>query len=334
MTSRDRTLCASKVSSTSRDVGIALLGYGTVGSAVHRLLEERSADISSRFGIQFRVIRALVRDPLKERRHPAPRGMLTKAYEDLRDPDISIVVEAMGGLEPTRAHLLAAIGAGRHVVTANKQVVAWHGEELTRAAGRANVMIRYEAAVCAAVPILRVLRTGIPPLGTHTITGVVNGTTNYILGEMERGVSFDEALADAQALGYAESEPEDDLSGSDAAAKMVILGRAAFGAELTMADVEWSGIDHVRPAQVVAAKEAGHALRLVGTARRTGDGVEIVVEPVSLPGDHPLAALRRATNGVVLEGPDFGRLTLIGPGAGGRATASAVLTDLLEVVGA
>ena len=334
MTSRGGTLCASKVSSTSRDVGIALLGYGTVGSAVHRLLEERSAEISSQFGIRFRVVRALVRDPLKERRHPAPRGMLTTAYDDLRHPDISIVVEAMGGLDPTRAHLLAAIDDGRHVVTANKQVVAWHGDELARAAAVAKVMIRYEGAVCAAVPILRVLRTGVPPLGTHAITGVVNGTTNYILGEMERGVSFDEALADAQMLGYAETAPEDDLSGSDAAAKMVILARAAFGAELTMADAVWSGIDQVRPEQIVAASEAGHALRLVGTARRTGDGIQIAVEPVSLPGDHPLAGLKRAMNGVILEGPDFGRLTLIGPGAGGRATASAVLTDLLEVVAA
>src|SRR2546425_9210522 len=208
----------------SVDVPVALLGYGTVGSAVNRLLTESADDIERATGHRLRVVRALVRDTGKEREYPAPAGVLTSDVRDiLDDPNVAVVAEVMGGLEPTGEFVLELLRAGKPVVSANKQLVARRGAELFAAASAAGVQLRFEASVCAAIPVIKVLRESLVATNVHRVLGIVNGTTNFILTRMEAGADYGEALAEAQQLGYAEADPTDDVSGADAAAKMAIL---------------------------------------------------------------------------------------------------------------
>ena len=215
------------------DVPVALLGYGTVGSAVDRLLQENAEDIERATGHRLRVMRALVRDPAKEREHPPADGVLTTDFAAIRDdPSIAIVAEVMGGLEPTGEHVLDLLRAGKPVVSANKQLIARRGAELFSAASEAGVQLRFEASVCAAIPVIKILREALVVTNVHRILGIVNGTTNFILTKMEEGAEYAEALAEAQALGYAEADPTEDVSGADAAAKMAILATIAFGSRV------------------------------------------------------------------------------------------------------
>jgi homoserine dehydrogenase len=315
----------------SVDVPVALLGYGTVGSAVDRLLREQAADIERATGHRLRVVRALVRDPAREREPDAP---LTADFAEIRDdPEIAIVAEVMGGVEPTGDYVLELLRAGKPVVTANKQLVARRGAELFHAAHEAGVQLRFEASVCAAIPVIKVLREALVVSNVHRVLGIVNGTTNFVLTEMERGASYEEALAEAQRLGFAEADPTEDVSGADAAAKMAILATVAFGSRVTPVHVATQGLEGVQPEDVAAAREMDMVVRLVGAATLADGKVDVRVRPALVDRHHPLAAVEGAFNAVMLQGDAIREITLEGPGAGGIETASAVVADLIAIVG-
>jgi homoserine dehydrogenase len=312
---------------------IGLLGYGTVGSAVHRLLAGGAEAIERVTGGPVEVAAALVRDPA---RHPdAPAGLLTTDFARLRDDAaISVVCEVMGGVDPTRAYVLDLLRAGKSVVSANKQLLARHGEELFGEAERRGVQLRFEASVCAAIPVIKVLRESLIVGGVHRIDGIVNGTTNFILSRMvQAGAAYADALAEAQRLGYAEADPTDDVTGADAAAKVAILASIAFHTRVLLEEVDHVGIDRLDLDDVEHAAELGYSVKLIASAMRVGDDVVARVHPCLLARDHPLAAVEGAFNAVMLRGESIREVILEGPGAGGDETATAVIGDLLTVIG-
>src|SRR5438477_1122981 len=251
----------------SVDVGVGLLGYGTVGAAVSRMLAESGDEIERATGHRLTVVRALVRDPARHREFAPGDGVLTDDFAVIRDdPSVDVVAEVMGGLDPAGGYVRELLGAGKSVVTANKQLVAREGADLFAIASDAGVQLRFEASVCAAIPVVKVLRESLVVSNVHRVLGIVNGTTNFILSRMEHGGSYAEALAEAQALGYAEADPSDDVNGADAAAKMAILATVAFGSRVTLDDVETRGITEVEPSHVAAAAQLGMVVRLVGIA--------------------------------------------------------------------
>ena len=316
------------------DVPVALLGYGTVGSAVDRLLREQAEDIERATGHRLRVVKALVRNAENEREPPAGPGILTTDFGDLtRDPSIALIAEVMGGIEPAGAHVLSLLTAGKPVVTANKQLVAQRGTELFAAAVQGGVQLRFEASVCAAIPVIKVLREALVVSNVHRVLGIVNGTTNFILTAMEEGRDYAEALGEAQRLGYAEADPTDDVSGADAAAKMAILATVAFGTRIALADVEHEGIEAITPAHVAAAREMEAVVRLIGQATLADGRFDVRVGPAFVDRHHPLAAVEGAFNAVMLQGDAIREIVLEGPGAGGIETASAVVADMVSVVG-
>ena len=318
----------------SVDVPVALLGYGTVGSAVNRLLTEGADEIERATGHRLRVVRALVRDEAKERPFPAAPGVLTTDFAAIRDdPSVAVVAEVMGGVDPTGSMVIELLRAGKSVVTANKQLVARRSADLFDAASDAGVQLRFEASVCAAIPVVKVLRESLVVTNVHRVLGIVNGTTNFILTRMEAGGSYADALAEAQLLGYAEADPTEDVSGADAAAKMAILATVAFGARVALADVSYRGIEEVTPEIVSAARELGMVVRLVGAATLLDGAVDVQVGPALVDEAHPLAAVDGPFNAVMLQGDAIREITLEGPGAGGIETASAVVADMVSVIG-
>jgi homoserine dehydrogenase len=318
----------------SVDVPVALLGYGTVGAAVSRLLADGAEDIERATGHRLRVVRALVRDTAKERGFPADDGVLTDDFAAIRDdPSIAVVAEVMGGVAPTGDYVLELLRAGKPVVSANKQLVARRGGELFAAAHEAGVQLRFEASVCAAIPVIKVLRESLVVSNVHRVLGIVNGTTNFVLTRMEGGATYAEALAEAQELGYAEADPTDDVSGADAAAKMAILATVAFGARFTIDDVAFEGIESIEPQHVRAAAGLEAVVRLVGSATLADGKVDVRVAPAFVEKHHPLAGIEGATNAVVLQGDAIREIMLEGPGAGGIETASAVVADMVSVIG-
>ena len=320
--------------STPIDVPVALLGYGTVGAAVHRLLTEQGDEIERATGHRPRVVHALVRDVGKQRGFAAPPGMLTTdPAEILDDPEIRVVAEVMGGVEPAGDHVLALLRSGRSVVTANKQLVARRGAELFAAASESGVQLRFEASVCAAIPVIKVLRESLVVTNVHRMLGIVNGTTNFILSAMEEGRSYADALAEAQRLGYAEADPTDDVGGIDAAAKTAILATVAFGTRVPIEWVEVEGIEGVTSEHVAAARALDMRVKLLGRATLVGDRVDVRVGPAFVDAHHPLAAVEGAFNAVMLQGDAIREITLEGPGAGGIETASAVVADMVSVIG-
>lgn len=297
---------------------VGLLGYGTVGAAFAKLLEERAAAIEQTTGYR-----------------PAISGVLTRSRGDFDDilQKSDLVVELIGGLEPAREYMLKAIEAGKHVVTANKLVLSQHGEQLYEAARAAGVQLRFEAAVGGAVPAIRVIHETLAAAHLDRVHGIINGTTNYILSEMTRtGLSYDEAVAEAQRLGYAEADPTEDVTGRDAACKMAILARLAFNAPINLDQVQYEGIEHITSADIAYAKELGLSLKLVGSAERIDGKLAVRVYPAFLYADHPLAAVNGAFNAVTIESPAITEITLSGPGAGGSQTASAVLGDVVSAI--
>jgi homoserine dehydrogenase len=302
----------------SATVPIGLLGHGTVGSAFAQLLSERAGQVRSVTG-----------------RAPEIAGVLTRSRGDFEDilERSQAIVELMGGIDPAREYVLRALRNGRHVVTANKQLLSQHGDELLEAAREGGAQLRFEAAVAGVVPVIRVLSESLAAAHVERIHGIVNGTTNYILSEMARsGCSYADALAEAQRLGYAEADPSEDVSGRDAAAKMAILARLAFGAPVHLDQVPYEGIEHLTSDDIEYAQELGLGLKLVGTAERIGDGVSVRVHPVFLYGGHPLASVGGPYNAVTVESQAITEITMSGPGAGGPQTASAVLGDLVSVL--
>jgi homoserine dehydrogenase len=316
------------------DVGVGLLGYGTVGAAVHRLLVEGADDIERATGHRLRVVRALVRDASKARGfEPAPGVVTTDPAAVRDDPSIAVVAEVMGGVDPAAEYVLDLLAAGKPVVTANKQLVAQRGAELFRAASDAGVQLRFEASVCAAIPVIKVLREALVVTNVHRVLGIVNGTTNFVLTEMEGGSSYEEALGEAKRRGFAEADPTDDVSGADAAAKMAILATVAFGSRVTLADVDHRGIEGITRQHVAAARELEMVVRLVGAATLVDGRLDVRVRPALVDRHHPLAAVEGAFNAVMLQGDAIREITLEGPGAGGLETASAVVADMVSVIG-
>jgi len=318
----------------SVDVPVALLGYGTVGAAVNRLLIESADDIERATGHRLRVVKALVQNPGKERVYPPAGGVLTTDFREIADdPSIAVVAEVMGGVEPAGGYVLDLLRGGKHVVSANKQLIARRGAELFEAATSSGVQLRFEASVCAAIPVIKVLRESLVVTNVHRVLGIVNGTTNFVLTEMEGGKTYGEALAEAQARGYAEADPTDDVSGADAAAKMAILATVAFNSRVDLADVEYSGITGIDPLDVAAARQLDMVIRLVGAARLVDGHVDVRVHPALVDKQHPLAKVDGAFNAVMLQGDAIREITLEGPGAGGTETASAVIADITTVIG-
>jgi homoserine dehydrogenase len=316
------------------DVPVALLGYGTVGSAVDRLLADNAEDIERATGHRLRVVRALVREPAKERPEPATEGVLTTDFASIRDdPAIALVAEVMGGVEPTGDYVLELLRAGKPIVSANKQLIARKGAELFHTASQAGVQLRFEASVCAAIPVIKILREALVATTVHRVLGIVNGTTNYILTKMEEGAEYADALAEAQRLGYAEADPTEDVNGADAAAKMAILSTIAFGSRTTLGDVAFEGIEQVTSEHVRAAREMEMVVRLIGAATLTEGKIDVRVGPALVDRHHPLAAVEGAMNAVMLQGDAIREITLEGPGAGGMETASAVVADMVSIVG-
>ncbi len=318
----------------SVDVGVGLLGYGTVGSAVSRMLAESGDEIERATGHRLTVVRALVRDPAKNRDFAPGDDVLTDDFAALRDdPRVDVVAEVMGGIEPAGGYVRELLRAGKPVVSANKQLVAREGADLFAIASAAGVQLRFEASVCAAVPVVKVLRESLVAENVHRVLGIVNGTTNFVLSRMARGGTYAEALAEAQALGYAEPDPTDDVTGADAAAKIAILATVAFGSRVLLDDVPYRGIETIEPAHVAAAASFGMALKLIGIATLTEGAVDVRVQPAFVENAHPLASVEGSSNVVVLQGDAIREVTLGGPGAGGIETASAVVADLVSVVG-
>jgi homoserine dehydrogenase len=311
---------------------VALLGCGTVGSAVLKLIEEQSEDLAARIGRPVQVVGIAVRRPAH---HPdVPAHLLTTDAEALvRRDDVDLVVEVIGGIEPARTLMLAAFEAGKSVVSANKALLADDGVALHAAAAKSGVDLYYEAAVAGAIPLLRPLRESLAGDQIRRVVGIVNGTTNYILSRMaETGAGFAEALAEATELGYAEADPTADVDGFDAAAKAAILASLSFHTPVNASEVHREGIASVSATDVARAAEIGCTVKLLAICERVnGDSVAVRVHPAMIPTTHPLAAVGGAFNAVFVEAEAAGQLMFYGQGAGGLPTASAVLGDLVAV---
>jgi homoserine dehydrogenase len=289
-------------------VKVGILGKGTVGAAFRELLESRAEMVAEVSG-----------------KRPVVAGVLSSSEGDFAEilAASDIVVELIGGTDPALGHVTRALRDGKHVVTANKQLLAQHGEELVAAAREGGAQLRFEAAVAGAIPVIRVVQESLGAIPIEKVFGIVNGTTNYILTEMARsGLSYEEALKQAQDLGYAEADPTEDVGGADAAAKMAILARLAFGAPVNLEDVPYEGIERIKPDDLAYAKELGLSLKLLGVAERVGeDAISVRVFPCFLYPGHPLSPIEGPFNAVMVESPAITEITMSGPGAGGRETA-------------
>jgi homoserine dehydrogenase len=325
------------MSTQPRPVRVALLGCGVVGSQVARLVHEQADDLAARVGAPVELVGIAVRRLGLPRDVDLPAELFTPDAEALvsRD-DVDVVVEVIGGIEPARSLILTALGHGASVVTANKALLAEDGATLFAAAERAGRDLYYEAAVAGAIPILRPLRESLAGDRVTRVLGIVNGTTNFILDRMDTaGTGFEEALAEAQELGYAEADPTADVEGFDAAAKAAILASLAFHTRVTAADVHREGIAEVTASDVASAREMGCVVKLLAICSLSdgpgGGAVSARVHPAMIPRSHPLASVREAYNAVFVESEAAGQLMFYGPGAGGAPTASAVLGDLVTV---
>jgi homoserine dehydrogenase len=297
---------------------IGLLGHGTVGGAFAELLPARAESIEAITGMRPEIVGVLTRS----------RG----SFEEILEGS-DLLVEVMGGIDPAREYVLRAMRAGKHVVTANKQLLSQYGEELWGVARENGVQLRFEAAVAGVVPVIRVLQESLAAARVERVHGIVNGTTNYILTEMARtGASYAEALADAQRLGYAESDPTDDVTGRDAAAKMAILARLAFDTPVHLDQVPYEGIEHITADDLAYARDLGLGLKLIGTAERVNGRLSVRVHPAFLYAGHPLASVNGPYNAVTVESEAITEITMSGPGAGGPQTASAVLGDVISAM--
>jgi homoserine dehydrogenase len=315
-------------------VRVGLLGLGTVGSQVAQRLECRRALITERTGVEVELARVLVRDLDKPRAHtPAPGLLTTDPGDVLDDPSIGVVIELMGGMEPARSHIERAIDSGKAVVTANKEVMAHHGPELLELAKRRGVDVYFEAAVGGGIPLISTFKIDLLANHISRIEAVINGTTNFIIDRMARdGTPFEEALAEAQRLGFAEADPTYDVEGWDAVFKLAIMSSIAFRGRVDPEEVHREGIRGLDPVDFRYAADMGYAIRLLAYARDHGEEVEVRVHPACIPRSHLLAAVHDAYNAVVIEGDLVGSVLLYGQGAGGRPTASAVVGDVIDLV--
>ena len=317
-------------------VKIALLGFGTVASGVPFLLKENGEKINQSAHSEIEVAKVLVKDEDEKNRLIAAGNdfnFVTNVDDILSDQDITIVVELMGRIEPAKTFITRALEAGKHVVTANKDLLAVHGAELLEIAKEHNVALYYEAAVAGGIPILRTLANSLASDKITRVLGVVNGTSNFMMTKMvEEGWSYDDALAEAQRLGFAESDPTNDVDGIDAAYKMVILSQFAFGMKVAFDDVAHKGIRNITPEDVAVAQELGYVVKLVGSIEETPSGIAAEVTPTFLPKAHPLASVNGVMNAVFVESIGIGESMYYGPGAGQKPTATSVVADIVRIV--
>ena len=319
----------------ARSISVGLLGAGSVGSSVAAQLLAGHDDLAARAGANLELVAVAVNDGKKARPELDRAGVkvTTDATAVVNDPNIDVIIEVIGGIEPARTLILAALNSGKSVVTANKALLAQHGGELFEAAAKNNVDLYFEAAVAGAIPIIRPLRDSLAGDHVLRVMGIVNGTTNFILSKMsDQGITFAAALKEAQALGYAEADPTADVEGFDAAAKASILASLAFHSRVSGSDVYREGISEITADVVRIAADMGHVVKLLAIAELTADGrIAVRVHPALIPNTHPLAAVRNSFNSVFVEAEAAGELMFYGRGAGGGPTASAVLGDLVAV---
>jgi len=313
-------------------VGIGLLGYGTIGSGVGKLLRDCADDIRLATGKDVYLRKVL---ELPGFSHPDldPDLVAHDFDEIVGDPEIAIVVELIGGVDAALEFERAALAAGKDVVTANEQLIAQHGAELFDVAEESGSRLRFEASCAGAIPVIKALRESLVAAQVDTIFGIVNGTTNYVLSAMtETGASYDDVLKQAQDLGFAEADPTEDVAGKDAAAKMAILSSIGFHSRTTLADVEHEGITSITSADIAYATSLGYVIKLLGVAKLIDGRMNVRVYPAFVPRDHPLASVTGAYNAVFLESDTFDKIMLYGPGAGSVPTASAIIGDIVSVV--
>ena len=314
-------------------MGIGLLGMGVVGGGVARVLSEKAGQLGALVGSSLALEGALVRDSSKGRSYDLPQHLITTNVEDiLENPRVEIIVEVMGGQDPALDYILKAISLGKHVVTANKEVMARHGPDILTLALKKGVRVLYEASVAGGTPIIAPLLRDLVANEILTITAIINGTTNYILTKMaNEGVDFDAALREAQALGYAESDPTNDVEGIDAAYKLAILSTLAFRARVKDTDVHREGITDLRARDFVYARELGYAIKLLAIASQENGAVQVRVHPAFVPADVMIAKVDGVLNAVEIETDLAGRVLFNGPGAGSMATTSAVIADIVDI---
>ncbi|MCI8940935.1 MAG: homoserine dehydrogenase [Dorea sp.] len=316
-----------------KTVKVGLLGLGTVGGGVYKLLERQKEEMADKTGAHVEIAGILVHN-LDKKREGVDETLLTDRWEDLLgNEEIEIIIEVMGGIEPARTMIGEALRAGKNVVTANKDLLAAHGEELLAIAEEKSADLLFEAAVAGGIPIMRPLRQCLAGNEISEVMGIVNGTTNYILTKMfEQGMGFEEALARATELGYAEADPTADIEGLDAGRKVAIMASSAFHSRVVFDDVHVEGITKITARDIKYAKEFDSVIKLIGIARNTPEGVEACVYPMLLSEEHPLASVRNSFNGVFVHGDAVDDVMFYGRGAGEFPTASAVMGDVIDVV--
>lgn len=319
---------------SDRVIKAALLGLGTVGTGVYKVLKSQEEEMSAKVGCKVEITRILVRNVEKAAAKVKDPSVLTNSWESiLEDPEIEIVIELIGGINPAREYILQALNAGKHVVTANKDLIAVHGHELLDAAHAKKVDFLFEAAVAGGIPIIRPLKQCLAGNHMTEVMGIVNGTTNFILTKMsQEGMEFKDALALATKLGYAEADPTADIEGLDAGRKVAILASVAFNSRVVFNDVYTEGIAKITSKDIHYAKEMGRAIKLLGVARNTEDGIEAYVCPMLIPSTHPLATVNDSYNAVFVHGDAVEDAMFFGRGAGELPTASAVVGDVFDVV--
>lgn len=313
-------------------IKIGLLGLGTVGRGVYRILEENKDIIQQRVGVKIEIKKILVRSLNKERGISIPEELLTTDPNDLiADPEIKIIVEVLGGINPTLDFVVASLNSGKSVVTANKDMMAEYGQRLFKAAQHNNCDLLFEASVAGGIPIIRTLKQSLAGNSIEGIYGIINGTTNYMLTKMfQEGSDFKDVLAEAQSKGYAESDPTADVGGFDAARKLAILASIAFNTRVPLSKVHTEGITNITAADITSASELGYTIKLLGIAKERQEGIEVRVHPTFIPKDHPLASVGDVFNAVFVRGNAVGDTMFYGKGAGELPTASAVVADIMD----
>ena len=316
----------------TRKLKVGLLGCGTVGGGLVELLHKNSSLIRQRAGVELSISKILVRDPLKERVGAVDSDLLTTHPDRVINNGCDLVVELVGGIEPARGFIQRSLARGKHVVTANKALLAIDGFSLMKAAEIQSVRLGFEASVCGGIPIIRALRNGLVGNQIHGLTGILNGTCNYILTRMtDDRMEFDAALSEAQAQGFAEADPSLDVDGHDAAQKLKILAELAFNTHLDCGAVATGGIRDISADDIQAARELGYVIKHVASAEVSGDDIALEVQPVLLRATHPLASIRDENNAVLVRGDAVGEMLFSGKGAGSLPSASAVLSDIVDI---
>jgi len=314
-------------------IKIGILGLGTVGSGVAKILEQNKANIQHKAGAEIQLSKVLVRDINRPRAVEIPSEIVTTNAQDIiNNPEIDIVVEVMGGVEPARTYILEAINNGKSIVTANKELMAKHGKDILEAAKEKGVAVQFEASVGGGIPIIRPMKRCLAANDIEEIMGIINGTTNYILSKMtDEGLDFNEVLAEAQAAGYAEADPTADVGGYDAAYKIAILSSIGFNSRISFDNVYFEGIEKISAKDIEYAHELGYTIKLLAIAKRSEEGLEVRVHPTMIPNNHPLAAVKDVFNAIFIKGNAVGEVMFYGRGAGQMPTGSAVVADIIDI---